>query len=220
MRILAAVLIVALIAAAYFAISLRTERQENRDLQNTVQTRIADSDREIQNRDENITALKSEIAVLQGDIAAAKIRAAERETELTQLREKSEKAESELALSKRRLEFEYELSRLPHYDHAAQILALPTVTLSEAQNMTCAAGFKDSAGKPVYIGGPGASREVAGFINSLVEGKTYTLPADFAAYLKKNPPEPEQDKPPEAKNRNRKEAEKPEPPKVKDSERF
>lgn len=183
--ILSAALLLAFSAAAYLGALLHQQQKTQTALEEQIRTQAAESEREVQRLDQNAKQLEAQLSRSKGSLAAAKARADERENELTGLRDKNAELEKLAAQSSSRLEFQIQQSKFAHYDTADQILALPACTLTDAQNHTCSAGFKDKDGRPFYIGGPGASREVAGFINSLEEGKTYSLPSAFIEYQKK-----------------------------------
>ena len=72
------------------------------------------------------------------------------------------------------------------YEYAAQVLAMPScrATVVEVQ-VRCYARFKDDDGRTFYIGSPDSPPEVAGFVGTLEEGKTYSLPEAFMQYQKK-----------------------------------
>ncbi len=50
------------------------------------------------------------------------------------------------------------------------------------QKQPCAAYLKTADGRRLCIGGPGATPEVAGFVQVLQEGRTYNFPAAFLEY--------------------------------------
>jgi hypothetical protein len=52
------------------------------------------------------------------------------------------------------------------------------------QKQPCAAYLKTSDGRRLCIGGPGATPEVAWFVQTLQEGQTYEFPAAFLEYRK------------------------------------
>ena len=52
------------------------------------------------------------------------------------------------------------------------------------QKQPCAAYLKTAEGRRLCIGGPGATPEVAGFIQVLQEGQTYSFPETFQEYRK------------------------------------
>ena len=53
------------------------------------------------------------------------------------------------------------------------------------QKQPCAAYLKTSDGRRLRIGGPGATPEVAGFVQVLQEGRTYSFPEAFLEYRKR-----------------------------------
>ena len=62
---------------------------------------------------------------------------------------------------------------------------LPLVNPFEAtveQKQPCAAYIKTSDGRRLCIGGPGATKDVAGFVGMLQEGQTYQFPKAFLNY--------------------------------------
>jgi hypothetical protein len=175
----------ALSAAVYLGISAAQQRQANLALNENLRAQAAESAQQIQRVERSAKLLEAQVAVLKGDLAAAKVRGAEREDELTKLRDRNAELAQVAAKNEERLVFAQQIGDLSRYDTAAQILGLPACTLTDAQNQICAEGFNDSAGNPFHIGGPGASREVAGFIRSLEDGKKYALPAAFIEYQKR-----------------------------------
>ena len=70
------------------------------------------------------------------------------------------------------------------YEYTAQVLAMPSCSATMVKHHTCYVEFKNEDGRTFYIGSPGASREVAGFVSTLhdMEGKTYNLPDAFMKY--------------------------------------
>ncbi len=72
------------------------------------------------------------------------------------------------------------------YEDAAQVLAMPScrATIVEVQ-VRCYARFNVDGGRTFYIGSPDSPPEVAGFVGTLEEGKTYSLPEAFIQYRKK-----------------------------------
>jgi len=111
-----------------------------------------------------------------------------RDSDLNNLSLANAELKSQMSETREQLEFAHRCANESRYDTSAQILGLPTCTLTDAQNHICETGFTDSSGKKFYIGGPGSSAEVHGFICSVEQGKTITLPADFAAYLNRSIP--------------------------------
>ncbi len=53
------------------------------------------------------------------------------------------------------------------------------------QMQPCAAYIKTSDGRRLCIGGPGATKDVAGFVGMLQEGRTYQFPKAFLEYRKR-----------------------------------
>jgi hypothetical protein len=58
------------------------------------------------------------------------------------------------------------------------------------QMQPCAAYIKTSDGRRLCIGGPGATKDVAGFVGTLQEGQTYTFPKAFLEYQKRESGKP------------------------------
>jgi hypothetical protein len=58
------------------------------------------------------------------------------------------------------------------------------------QMQPCAAYIKTSDGRRLCIGGPGATKDVAGFVGMLQEGQTYTFPKAFLEYRKRESGKP------------------------------
>jgi hypothetical protein len=54
------------------------------------------------------------------------------------------------------------------------------------QKQPCAAYLKTTDGRRLHLGGPGASTEVAGFVQVLQVGETYNFPEAFLEYRKRN----------------------------------
>jgi hypothetical protein len=52
------------------------------------------------------------------------------------------------------------------------------------QKQPCAAYLKTTDGRRLCIGGPGATPDVAGFVQVLQEGQTYSIPETFQQYRK------------------------------------
>jgi len=71
------------------------------------------------------------------------------------------------------------------YEDAAQVLAMPSCSATVMKQGGCYAMFESEDGKTFYIGSPDAPPEVAGFVGTLEEGKTYSLPKAFMQYRKK-----------------------------------
>ena len=64
----------------------------------------------------------------------------------------------------------------------AELSLLTPVNAVVEQNQPCAAYLKTSDGRRLCIGGPGATKEVAGFVAMLQEGGTYQFPKAFLDY--------------------------------------
>ncbi|MHC1767371.1 MAG: hypothetical protein AB9869_24355 [Verrucomicrobiia bacterium] len=58
------------------------------------------------------------------------------------------------------------------------------------QKQPCAAYIKTADGRRLCIGGPGATKDVAGFVAMLKEGQTYQLPKAFLEYQKRESGKP------------------------------
>ncbi|MCL4180224.1 MAG: hypothetical protein KJ072_21085 [Verrucomicrobia bacterium] len=58
------------------------------------------------------------------------------------------------------------------------------------QKQPCAAYLKTTDGRRLCIGGPGATPDVAGFVQVLQEGQTYSFPETFQEYRKGRAAEP------------------------------
>ncbi len=56
------------------------------------------------------------------------------------------------------------------------------------QKQPCAAYLRTADGSRLCVGGPGATKEVAGFVAMLQEGQTYRFPQAFLEYLKRRVP--------------------------------
>ena len=70
------------------------------------------------------------------------------------------------------------------YEYVAQLLAMPSCAAKVEEIYPCYARLSTEDGKVLYVGSPGASPEVVGFVHTLQEGKTYFLPEAFMEYLK------------------------------------
>ena len=64
-------------------------------------------------------------------------------------------------------------------------------------------GLKTSDGRRVGIGGPNATPEIVGFVQSLQRGQTYTFPEVFVAYQKSKEIKPEASPPSQNQSTNR-----------------
>ncbi len=62
---------------------------------------------------------------------------------------------------------------------------LPPFKAVVEQKQPCAAYLKTTDGKRLRIGGPGATKDVAGFVGMLQEGRAYTFPKAFLEYRKR-----------------------------------
>jgi hypothetical protein len=62
---------------------------------------------------------------------------------------------------------------------------LPPFKAVVEQMQPCAAYIKTSDGRRLCIGGPGATKDVAGFVGMLQEGRTYQFPKAFLEYRKR-----------------------------------
>jgi hypothetical protein len=171
-------LLIALAVAGWAGAWGYRERQTNAELQEMLWVRAAEATR----FEQRIQTLEKQIS---SDKDAAKVRSEQHENELATLKKRNAELQSLNEKANHRLEFSEQLSRLPRYETAEQLLGLPASVLKEAHNDTCVENFKDSSGNQFSIGGPGASSEVANFIQSLEDGKTYSLPAAFIEYQKK-----------------------------------
>ena len=58
------------------------------------------------------------------------------------------------------------------------------------QKQPCAAYLKTDDGRRLCIGGPGATKEVAGFVAMLEEGRTYRFPRAFLEYRQREAKKP------------------------------
>ncbi len=70
------------------------------------------------------------------------------------------------------------------YEFTAQVLAMPSCSATMVAHHTCFVEFKTEDGRTFYVGSPGASPAVEGFVQTLLdkEGKVYNLPNAFMAY--------------------------------------
>jgi hypothetical protein len=71
------------------------------------------------------------------------------------------------------------------YEYAAQVLAMPSCAAKVEELAPCYARLSTEDGRVLYVGSPGASPEVVGFIHTLQKGQTYFLPDAFMEYQKK-----------------------------------
>jgi len=71
-----------------------------------------------------------------------------------------------------------------------QLPLLPSFKAVVEQKQPCAAYLKTADGKRLCIGGPGATPEVAGFVQVLQEGQTYNLPEAFLEHRKRQSERP------------------------------
>ena len=62
---------------------------------------------------------------------------------------------------------------------------LPSFKAVVEQKQPCAAYLKTADGKRLCIGGPGATKDIAGFVAMLEEGRTYQFPKAFLEYRKR-----------------------------------
>ena len=69
------------------------------------------------------------------------------------------------------------------HDDAELPLLAPVKAIVE-QKQPCAAYIKTADGRRLCIGGPGATPEVAGFVQVLQEGQTYKFPDAFLEHRK------------------------------------
>lgn len=67
----------------------------------------------------------------------------------------------------------------------AELPLLKPVKATVEQMQPCAAYIKTSDGRRLCIGGPGATKDVAGFVGMLQEGQTYNFPDAFLEYRKR-----------------------------------
>ena len=70
------------------------------------------------------------------------------------------------------------------YETAKQIKTMPRCKVTTAERSPCSVRLTTTGGKTIYIGSPGATKEVASFLPVLKEGHTYTLPDAFISYQK------------------------------------
>jgi hypothetical protein len=71
------------------------------------------------------------------------------------------------------------------YEYVAQVLAMPSCAAKVEETGPCYARLSTEAGGVLYVGSPGASPEVVGFIHTLQKGQTYFLPDAFMEYQQK-----------------------------------
>ncbi len=71
------------------------------------------------------------------------------------------------------------------YEYVAQLLAMPSCSARVEGIYPCYARLGTEDGKVLCVGSPGASPEVVGFVHTLQQGKTYSLPDAFMQYQKK-----------------------------------
>jgi hypothetical protein len=63
---------------------------------------------------------------------------------------------------------------------------MPSCTAKVEEIAPCYARLSTEDGRVLYVGSPGASLEVVGFVNTLQKGKTYFLPDAFMEYQKRS----------------------------------
>jgi hypothetical protein len=85
--------------------------------------------------------------------------------------------------------------RQPPEDHYTllpdeELPVLPPFKAVVEQKQPCAAYLKTTDGRRLCIGGPGATPEVADFVKVLQEGQTYSFPAAFLEYRKRQAAKP------------------------------
>ena len=71
------------------------------------------------------------------------------------------------------------------YEYVAQVLAMPSCTVTMELVSPCQRYFRAEDGREFYIGSPGADRQVTGFLGSLKEDEVYHLPQAFMEYLER-----------------------------------
>lgn len=76
------------------------------------------------------------------------------------------------------------------YEYAAQLVAMPSCAAKVETIFPCYARLIADDGTVLHVGSPGASLQVVGFVHSLEEGKTYSLPDAFMEYQKPHGNEP------------------------------
>lgn len=179
------ILVVAVVVLYSSYNSARTNCMELEAARDESHTHIIALNTQIQKLSKNIKTVESQLEKVQRERTSLVQKLFDRETELGQLSEANTELKNQAVEARERLEFARRCASESRYETAAQILGLPTCTLTDAQNHICSMAFTDSRGKSFSIGGPGASPDVASFISSLENGKTYTLPADFEAYQKR-----------------------------------
>jgi hypothetical protein len=79
-----------------------------------------------------------------------------------------------------------------HYGYAAQVLAMPSCNATMELVSPCERRFRTKSGRVFTIGDPGAEQDVASFLGTLDEGKSYYLPYEFVEYLKEKKEKAEQ----------------------------
>jgi hypothetical protein len=73
------------------------------------------------------------------------------------------------------------------YKTAEEIKAMRPCRATVERRVVCYVVLKSADGQKFHIGSPGNTAEVHGFIDTLEEGRTYSLPSAFIAYQKKLP---------------------------------
>jgi hypothetical protein len=74
---------------------------------------------------------------------------------------------------------------LPGYESAEQITAMLPCKATVEESHGCYSVFTTADGKKFSIGGPGATKEVVRFLQTLKDGESYELPGAFLDYQKK-----------------------------------
>jgi hypothetical protein len=82
----------------------------------------------------------------------------------------------------------------PCYEYTAQVLAMPTCEVTMELVSPCERYFRTEYGREFYIGSPGADEEVARFLGTLEEGKSYWMPDAFMKYREAQRKKLKQDK--------------------------
>ena len=70
------------------------------------------------------------------------------------------------------------------YETAEQIKGMPRCKATAEDISPCSVGLSTADGKRIYIGSPGATKEVAAFLPTLRVGQTYTFPDAFLEFQK------------------------------------
>ncbi len=70
----------------------------------------------------------------------------------------------------------------PVYDTAEQIRSMPTCRAVVVERGPCYARLRSKEGSELYLGSPGAGKDVMEFVQGLKDGRTYQLPEAFRRY--------------------------------------